>query len=277
MPVQSVIRPDARFRGYAGLIAGGTVLPGMPVQILPSGRRTHIERIVTADGDLPRAIAGQSVALTFLDDVDASRGDVIAQVRRPALVATRLSARVVWIGHDTLIPGRAYLLKLAASTVNATIENPLQAADLDTYGYTPADRLGTNDIGRANIQLDRPIALDRYVDNRDTGGFILIDPESYDTVGMGIVEAINPPPNAGAVPRTIALPQFFCATETHRRSLAKAVSWRATGSFDTFLVATVIIGSPKVAGGVALAEIPTKTLIYYFHERVWTAIPWGKR
>jgi sulfate adenylyltransferase subunit 1 (EFTu-like GTPase family)/uncharacterized membrane protein len=277
MPVQCVIRPDAKFRGYSGLVAGGAVRPGMPVQILPSGQRTHIERIVTADGDLPLAIVGQAVTLTFMDEIDSSRGDVVAEVGRPAPVTKRFSARVVWIGEDALVPSRPYLLKLAASTVYATIEPSLLVVDLDTRRYAAADRIGTNDIGSVTVQLDRPIAIDRYASNRDTGSFILIDPESNDTVGMGIVDVTHPSENRYVVPNTTALIDLIRATESHRRSVAKAISWRATGSLDTFIVAVLITGSSKVAGSVALAEVLTKTLIYYFHERIWAVIPWGRR
>jgi sulfate adenylyltransferase large subunit len=278
MPVQCVIRPDPNFRGYGGLIGGGSVRPGMPVQILPSGQRTHISRIVTADGDLALAIAGQAVTLTFMDEVDASRGDVIAEVGRPAPVTKRFAARLVWTGHDALIPGRAYLLKLAASTVYATIERPFLVVDLDTHRYAAADGIRTNDIASITVQLDRPLALDRYVSNKDTGSFILIDPETDDTVAMGIVEATHADGNRSVVlPKTTTFTDLIRATETHGRSLTKAVSWRAAGSLDTFVVAILITGSSRVAGSVALAEILTKTLIYYLHERAWAAIRWGKR
>jgi sulfate adenylyltransferase large subunit len=277
MPVQCVIRPDHNFRGYCGLIAAGSVYPGMPVQVLPSGQRTHIERIVTADSDLVQAVAGQSITLTFLDEIDASRGDVIADIGRPAPVTERFSARVIWVGQDALVPGRPYLLKLATSTINATIEYPLHVVDLDTRSYAPADHLRTNDIGTAIVQLDRPVAVDRYADNKETGSFILIDRESCDTVAMGIVEIACPAQNRNLARRATTLIDLIRATETHGRSLAKAISWRATGSLDTFLVAVLVTGSSKVAGAVALAEILTKTLIYYLHERVWATVPWGKR
>jgi sulfate adenylyltransferase large subunit len=278
MPVQCVIRPDSNFRGYCGLIAGGTVRPGMPVQILPSRQRTHIERIVTADGDLRLAIAGQAVTLTFMDEIDASRGDVIADVGRPAPVTRRFSARVVWIGQDALIPSRPYLLKLAASTVYATLEPPMLVVDLDTRKYGPTDGLRTNDIGSVTVQLDRLLTLDRYASNKETGSFILIDPESNDTVGMGIVDVTHHDGNrCVVVPKATTLTDLVRATETHGRSFVKAISWRATGSLDTFIVAVLITGSSKVAGSVALAEIMTKTVIYYLHERAWAAIRWGKR
>ena len=277
MPVQWVNRPNPDFRGYCGLIASGEICRGTPVQVLPSGQRTHIDRIVTADGDLARAVAGQAVTLTFLDEIDASRGDVVAGVGRPAPVTNRLSARIVWIGKDALVPGRGYLLKLAAATVNARIEPPLHVMELDTRELALADRLCTNEIGRAVVRLDRLVAVDRYVDSRETGSFILIDPDSFDTVGMGIVEAAHPGEDRGLPQNTTKLISLIHSTETHVRSLAKAVSWRATGSLDTFIVAALITGSSKIAGGVALGEILTKMLLFYLHERVWALIPWGRR
>ena len=277
MPVQWVCRPGPEFRGYCGLVASGEVYPGMAVQVLPSGQPTLIKRIVTADGDLAFAFAGQSVTLTFADEIDASRGDVVAEIGPPAPVTKRLCARLVWIGTDALVPGRTYLLKLAAATVKATIEPGLQVVDLDTHNCAPAERLVTNDIGTAVIGLDRGISADRYVDTTDTGSFILIDPESFETVCMGVVEAVHPGEGRTPTPRTRTLHDLMRATETHARSVAKAVSWRATGSLDTFIVAIAITGSSRLAGGVALAEVVTKTGLYYFHERIWALVPWGKR
>jgi sulfate adenylyltransferase subunit 1 (EFTu-like GTPase family)/uncharacterized membrane protein len=247
------------------------------VQVLPSGQPTLIKRIVTADGDLAFAFAGQAVTLTFADEIDASRGDVVAEIGPPAPVTNRLCARLVWIGTDALIPGRTYLLKLAAATVKATIEPGLQVVDLDTHNCAPAEHLVTNDIGTAVIGLDQGISADRHVDSTDTGSFILIDPESFETVCMGIVEAVHPGERRTPTPRTTTLHDLVRATETHARSVAKAISWRATGSLDTFIVAIAITGSSKLAGGVALAEVVTKTGLYYFHERIWALVPWGKR
>jgi uncharacterized membrane protein len=144
----------------------------------------------------------------------------------------------------------------------------------------PGDALAQNEIGLATLKLDRQIAVDLYAECKDTGSFILIDPETYDTVGMGCVENAGPMhgESAGAAKLAGAFGGRLARwTETHARSLAKAVSWRATGSIDTFLVAFLITGSPKMAGSVAVTEILTKILIYYFHERLWACIPWGKR
>jgi sulfate adenylyltransferase large subunit len=281
MPIQWVSRPDSDFRGYSGLIARGEVQAGMPVKILPSGRVTRISRIATFDGDLKSAAVGRSVTLTFADEIDASRGDIVVGIEAEPAMTDRIAARLFWINSEALRPERHYLLKLATTTVTATIESDMSVFDLDARMLVPGNALAQNEIGLATLKLDRPIAVDRYADCRDTGSFILIDPETYDTVGMGCVEdtgsAVHSE-SAGATKVAGALGGRLARwTETHSRSLAKAVSWRATGSVDTFLVAFLITGSPKLAGSVAVTEILTKILIYYFHERLWACIPWGKR
>jgi sulfate adenylyltransferase large subunit len=277
LPVQWVNRPDPGFRGYSGLISGGEVHPDMPVQILPSRQWARVERIVTANGDLDRAIAGQAVTLTLAGEIDASRGDVIAEIGASAPVADRFYARLVWMSEEPLIPGKPYLLKLAACTATATLEPDLSVIDLDTRQSTPADCLQINSIGTGTVELDRRIAVDRYADNKETGSFILIDPESYDTVGLGMVDQVLAAEHRRSVHLGAAIADLIRSTESHMRSIAKAASWRMTGSLDTFIIATFITGNPKAAGAVALTEILTKTLLYYFHERVWILIPWGKR
>jgi sulfate adenylyltransferase large subunit len=274
-PVQYVNRPDSTFRGYCGLIACGEVYPGMPVQVLPSGQCTHVARIVTAGGDLADAFAGQAVTLTLSDDIDVSRGDVIADRDLPPTIADRFDARLVWIGPDASVPGRTYQIKLATTTATATMEPPLRVVDLETNWWADAERLVANDIATVVIKFDRIIAADRYLDCRDTGSFILVDPESCDTVALGLIE--KPVQSASLGVRRTSLLGFPRSVDTHPRSIAKAVSWRTTGSLDTFMIAALITGNPKVAGGVALTEILTKMMLYYLHERVWTLVPWGRR
>jgi sulfate adenylyltransferase large subunit len=277
MPVQCVNRPNSEFRGFCGLIATGEVCAGMPVQVLPSRQCTHVGRIVSADGDLAQGLAGQAVTLTLADEIDISRGDVLAAADAPVTVADRINAKLVVTGAQPLVAGRWYLLKLGTASVTARLEPPLRLLDLETHDYRVARQFLTNDIGVAVIMLDRPLALDRYADCRETGSFILIDPETCDTVGMGIIETIEPTEAPGSVEFAATLANLIRATETHGRSVAKAISWRMTGSFDTFVLAALITGSSTLAGGVALAEILTKTLLYYFHERVWALVRWGKR
>jgi sulfate adenylyltransferase large subunit len=274
-PVQYVNRPDSTFRGYCGLITSGEVYPGMPVQVLPSGQCTHVARIVTADGELANAFAGQAVTLTLSDDIDVSRGDVIADRDLPPTVADRFDASLVWIGPDALVPGRSYHMKLASATATATIEPPLRVVDIETNRSADAERLVANDIATVVVKLDRVIAADRYRDCRDTGSFILVDPESCDTVALGLIEKPGQSRTLGFT-RTSLL-GFLRSVDTHPRSIAKAVSWRATGSLDTFVIAALITGNSKVAGRVALTEILTKIVLYYVHERAWTLVPWGRR
>jgi sulfate adenylyltransferase large subunit len=273
MPVQCVNRPDSTFRGYCGLITSGEVRVGMAVQVLPSGQCSHVARIVTADGDLTHALACQSVTVTLSDDVDVSRGDVISDCALPPAVADRFDARLVWIGPDALVPGRSYVIKLATVSATATIERPLRVIDLETHRSAVADSLVANDIGTAVVRLDRPIAADHYSSFRDTGSFILVDSETCDTVALGIIEAVE---SSAVGTGKAKLLHLIRSSESHVRSISKAISWRATGSLDTFLIAALITGNLKLAGGVALSEVLTKTALYYLHERAWALIPWGR-
>jgi sulfate adenylyltransferase large subunit len=283
MPIQLVNRPDPSFRGYSGLITDGAVEVGMAVKIFPSGRTSRIARIVTFDGDLVRAEAGRSITLTFADEIDASRGDVVAGTEQTPEVSERIGARVFWMNERPLKPGQKYLCKLATRTVKASVGPGMTAIDLDGRRPIGADSIAQNEIGNCTLQFDRPIAVDRYSECRDTGSFILIDPKTYDTVGMGCIEHVSVPPlqrwPSHLMPRREKPPNRKLArwSETHMRSLAKAVSWRATGSLDTFVVAFVITRSGKIAVSVALTEVVTKIFIYYFHERLWALVPWGKR
>jgi len=273
MPIQWVNRPSSSFRGYCGLITTGEASPGMEVEVLPSGQRSRIARIVTADGDLGHAVSGQSVTITLADDIDASRGDVLATTDPSPSVTDRLGVRLVWTGTDELRTGRPYLLKLATTTARATAEPMLCRINLENHMSSMTDHLGANDIGTAVLNLDRPVAADLYRDNRDTGSFILIDVETCDTVGLGIIEAIHAGHQSVARRKFLG---FIRASETQARSIAKAISWRATGSLDTFIIAALVTGSSKLAGGVAIAEALTKTMLYYMHERLWARIPWGR-
>jgi sulfate adenylyltransferase large subunit len=284
MPVQLVNRPSPDFRGYSGLIASGEVYAGMPVRILPSGQTSYIDRIVTFDGDVDQAAAGKSVTVTLADDVDASRGDVIAEIGEPPVVSDRVSARVFWMGKDALVPGRSYLVKLATSTAKGTVDPTLCVLDIDTRASAAVDRLLINDIGQCVLALDRPVAVDRYIDNKETGSFIMIDTESCDTVGIGLVEQTKTgEATFGWLRRRLSVMAPARAAglksprsgESHIRSIAKAISWRGSGSLDTFLVTLVITGSYTFAGSIAVTEIMTKITLYYFHERIWSLIPWG--
>jgi sulfate adenylyltransferase subunit 1 (EFTu-like GTPase family) len=192
MPIQWVNRADPDFRGYSGLITSGEVRVGMLVKICPAGHVTRVARIATFDGDLDHAMAGRSVTLTFTDPLDASRGDIVADAERAPAVTQRVHARIFWMKDRPLEPGQTYLFKLATSTAAARVEAGLSMIDLDTRRTVAADAIGPNEVGHCTLTFDRAIALDRYDDCKDTGSFILIDSESYDTVAMGCIEEIAP-------------------------------------------------------------------------------------
>jgi bifunctional enzyme CysN/CysC len=188
MAVQWVNRPSPDFRGVAGLIASGVVRPGDRVRVLPSDVETVVDRIVTMDGDLPVAGAGRSVTLTFADEIDASRGDLICEAAHPAEVADQLQAHVVWMHEAELLPGRSYLLKLGTRTVGATFAAPKYRVNVNTLEHMAAATLQLNEVGVCDLHLDRPVAFDPYVENRQTGGFIVIDRMTNATVGAGMVK-----------------------------------------------------------------------------------------
>jgi bifunctional enzyme CysN/CysC len=186
MTVQGVTR-HADFRGVAGRIEAGTVRPGDAVRILPAGVSAAIGRIVSLDGDLEQARAGQSVTLTLTPDVDVSRGDLIAAADTPPEVADQFDAHVVWMSDRPLLPGRAYWLKLGAATVPARISDIRHKVNVDTGEELAAATLTLNDIGRCTLALDAPVAFEPYAVNRALGGFILIDRMTNETAGAGMI------------------------------------------------------------------------------------------
>jgi bifunctional enzyme CysN/CysC len=187
LPVQWVNRPNLDFRGFSGQIAGGSVKPGDAVRILPSGKTTTVDRIVTLDGDLDEAVAGQSVTLTLSDEVDCSRGDVIAAADNPSEAADQFEATLVWMADEAMIAGRAYWLKLATQTVSATIQQPKYEINVNTLDHLAAKTLELNGIGVVELSTDKPIVFEAYADNHTLGGFILIDKLTNATVAAGML------------------------------------------------------------------------------------------
>ena len=192
LPVQWVNRPDQSFRGFAGQIASGSVKPGDEVRVLPSGRTTRISRIVTAIGDLEQAIAGQSVTVTFEDEVDCSRGDVIVAAADLPEVADQFEATIVWMDGHEMLPGRGYWLKLGTQTVTATVQHPKYEINVNTLEHLAAPTLHLNSIGVAQVATDREIVFEPYAiadgsPNRALGGFILIDKLTNATVAAGML------------------------------------------------------------------------------------------
>ncbi|MGR0278181.1 sulfate adenylyltransferase subunit CysN [Marinomonas dokdonensis] len=187
MPVQWVNRPNLDFRGFSGQIASGVVCPGDKMRVLPSGKESSVARIVTLDGDLKQAVAGQSVTITLADEIDVSRGDILVESKQPAEVAKQFETTIVWMHEDALMPGRTYLMKVGAKTVSATITEIKHQVNINTMEHLAAKHLELNGIGVCTVSLDQSIAFDKYLDNSDTGGFILIDRLSNNTVGAGMI------------------------------------------------------------------------------------------
>ncbi len=187
MPVQWVNRPNLDFRGFSGLIAAGTVRPGDAVRIIPSGKTSRIARIVTLDGDLDEAVAGQSVTLTLTDEVDCSRGDVIAVADAPPQAADQFEATIVWMSDEAMLPGRSYWLKLGTQSVSANVQGPKYQVNVNTLEQLAARTLELNAIGVANLSTDKPIVFEPYAHSRDLGGFILIDKMTNATVAAGMI------------------------------------------------------------------------------------------
>ena len=188
MPVQWVCRPDQDFRGFAGTVAAGAIAPGDAIVVLPSGQRSRIARIVTASGDLARAESGQAVVLTLDDEIDASRGDVIASAAQPPEIADQFAAHLLWMGDQPLLPGRPYWLRIGTRTVGAQVTEIKHRVDVNTQEELAAKSLELNEVGYCNLYLDQAVPFEAYADNRELGAFILIDRHDNATVGAGTID-----------------------------------------------------------------------------------------
>jgi bifunctional enzyme CysN/CysC len=188
MRVQWVNRPNLDFRGFCGTIASGQCRPGDCVVVPSSGQQSRISRIVTMDGDLEIASAGQSVTLTLEDEIDISRGDMLTVPEQRPEFADQFEAKIVWLHEDALLPGRSYLLKAGSAVTPAQISALKHKVNVNTLQFEPGKTLEMNEVGVCNIALDRAIAFDAYVDNRHTGNFILIDRFTNATVGAGMID-----------------------------------------------------------------------------------------
>ena len=186
-PVQWVNRPSMDFRGFSGTIASGVVKTDDRIRVQPSGRESRVARIVTYDGDLEQASTGQSITLTLTDELDISRGDLISAADVPAEVAGQFEATIVWMSDQPMLRGRSYLMKIGPKTVPTTVSPIKYRVNVNTLERVAAEKLELNEIGVCELQLDQPICFDPYADNRDTGGFILIDRITDHTVGAGML------------------------------------------------------------------------------------------
>ncbi|PWB79267.1 MAG: sulfate adenylyltransferase subunit CysN [Methylocystaceae bacterium] len=280
-PVQWVNRPSHDFRGFSGFVSGGNVRPGDIVRILPSGRDTKIARIVTYDGDLQQAVAGQSVTLTLTEEIDVSRGDLISSPVSPAKVGDRLFAKLLWLVREPLVLNKSYLLKIGARQTPAFVKEVSSHIKIESGLAEPVAgpevTLAFNEIGEAQLWLDAAVACDRYAENRETGGFILIDRVTNETVAVGMVQD-SAWTERGA---KIGIEASYASMEglppprevlrqTPLRSLAKSLSWRVPGSLVTFGVAFAFTEDAKISAGITGAEIVSKIALYYLHEQLWT-------
>ena len=188
LPVQYVIRPNQDFRGYAGRIAGGVLKQGQAVKILPSGKTSSIKSIAIGDAQMQAAATGLSVTVTLDGEHDISRGDMITDAESPAETADQFRAKLIWMDDRPMLPGRAYIFRTETASLTATLAKPRYRLNVNNYERMPANTLALNDIGSCNLSVDRKIAFDPYVENRATGAFILIDPETNATAGAGMID-----------------------------------------------------------------------------------------
>ena len=193
MPVQWVNRPNLDFRGFSGRIVGGSIKPGDPIRVLPAGTTSTVDRIVTMDGDLDVAVAGQSVTITLTDEIDASRGDLMCAGDAPAEVADQFEAHVVWMHEDEMLPGRPYLLKVGTRTMGVTIAHPKYRVDVNSLEHLAANTLELNEIGVCNsVSTDR-FPFDAIRRQSRHGLFVIIDKRTQNTVGAGMLHFRSAP------------------------------------------------------------------------------------
>jgi bifunctional enzyme CysN/CysC len=254
-PVQWVNRPNLDFRGFSGWIASGSVKVGDAVASMPSGRESRVKRIVTMNGDLDRAEAGQSVTLTLEDEVDVSRGDILVGVDVKPAIATRIGARLLWTAETDMHLGASYIAKLGARTSNVSIEKLQYLIDIHTFEKAPGRPLGLNEIGFASLQFDRPMIFSDYRENRDLGGFILIDRITNETVAFGLIDRQSPTePEAPPEPRKMAWPRL--AREYGSKLAPAAASGLAIG-----MGALLLGAGPATAVTLGLADAVLRPLI----------------
>ena len=188
LQVQWVNRPDLNFRGFSGTISSGTVRPGDEVLVAKSGKSSRVKSIVTYDGDLPIAAAGQAITLTLEDEIDISRGDVLSAIDARPEVSDQFQARLIWMSEQELIPGRTVLVKIGARTVSASVTEIKYQTDVNTFAHIAAKTLKLNEVALVNFALQEPVAFDPYADNHEMGAFIVIDRVSNLTLGAGMVD-----------------------------------------------------------------------------------------
>jgi bifunctional enzyme CysN/CysC len=188
MPVQWVNRPNLDFRGFAGTVASGSLVPGDEIAVLPSGQKSTVKAILNAGTEIGGAEAGDAVTVTLADEIDIARGDMLVALRDRPQVADQFAAHLVWMSAEKLMPGRSYLIKINHATLAATVTELKHKLDINTLAKLAAKTLSLNEVGVCNLSVARPIAFDPYAENRDTGAFILIDRATNETVAAGMVD-----------------------------------------------------------------------------------------
>ncbi|MGJ0506396.1 MAG: sulfate adenylyltransferase subunit CysN [Methylocystis sp.] len=286
MPVQWVNRPNLDFRGFSGFISGGNIRPGDIVRILPDGRDTRISRVVTYDGDLDSGVSGQSVTVTFNEEVDCSRGDLLSSPVSPAKIGDRLDAKLLWLVREPLAVGKNYLLKIGTKTTPANVTGVDARIEIESGLAAPiraGETLAFNEIGEAKLSLETIVACDPYVENRETGGFILIDRITNETVAVGMVKTVAASTRRVEAPLTDLSYASMEGVEIEpasyrpapKRSLAKAFSWLLPASVSTFLVVHAFVRDAGMAAEITGVEMGVIFALYYLHERFWTRYSYG--
>ena len=240
-PSNASFGPNQHYRGFAGQIASGSLWPGDRVIALPSGRTSRVKSITTFDGDLARAVAPMSIAVTLEDELDISRGDMLAAAHQPPAIATSFLAALVWMDGQPLDLATTYLLKHTSQTVKAQVKKIDHRVNMQTLDHEPAAALELNSIGVVEIETTRPLFLDPYTAQRRTGSFILIDPVSHSTVAAGMVREILTGERSAATVAAIAIAdlELLQLLETALRNTgAEVVRTRSQESqIDTAVVA----------------------------------------
>ncbi|MDQ0470314.1 sulfate adenylyltransferase subunit CysN [Labrys wisconsinensis] len=247
LAVQWVNRPNLDFRGFAGTIASGSIRPGDTIVVASSGKSSTVTRIVTADGDLDEARAGEAVTLTLADEIDAARGDVFARPAERPEVADQFAAHLIWMAEEAMLPGRSYMMRIGTKFVPATVTGIAHKIDVNTQEKLAARTLVLNEIGVVNVATAVPVAFDPYRDNRETGAFILIDRTTNQTAAAGMID--------------VALRR---ATNVHRQaqSVDKAARARLKHQKPAILWFTGLSGSGKST----IANIVEKRLAAVGHH-----------
>ncbi len=281
LPVQWVNRPNLDFRGFAGTIASGRISQGDEIIAQPSGRRSRVARIVTADGDLETAGAEQAVTLTLADEVDVSRGDVIVAANDRIAARRHITASLIWMVEQPVEAGREYIVKLATASANATVSTLHHAVDIHTFEPKRAEVLRMNEIGLVTLAVDKPLVMADYAENRDLGGFILIDKFTNMTAGIGMIDsradifAAAPPVVNETLRQKLARLQIALRhrigdpNSLRRRTFVKSVSWRALAAALIFVVGFTLTSQAGTAFALAVCDLVLRPVARTFHERLW--------